>query len=400
MKIIVNTSTFKQSSNDPAPNFINKLVEEFSEKNYFYILFPRKTKDVISKSYSKNISLLPYNYIFPKGLSNLSEYGLYPSIKRNKLNVIKVVLLIFFQLINLLYYSIKLRPDIIYSHWLFPQGIIGAIVGKLLNIKTVFTSHGSDVKLLNNSGLLGKLVINFTINNSESFTAVSKKSLDILKTSFRNNSDDLNYKIIPMGVDEVFFNKTYELRKEKDGLTNFLYFGRMIGYKGVDLIIEAALKLKEKSEIKYHINLIGSGIDFNKIQKKIETYNLQNYVQLIDFVERNELIEFIDNAEFVIIPSKITKNEYEAGPLSLVEAMARKKVCIVSNSIGFIDFINNDNAIIFKSNNVDDLLSKMLDALSLTEEKRTEIGNEAFKISEDFKYKILSKKTEEFLFLS
>ena len=173
----------------------------------------------------------------------------------------------------------------------------------------------------------------------------------------------------------------------------------MIGYKGVDLIIEAALKLKEKSEIKYHINLIGSGIDFNKIQKKIETYNLQNYVQLIDFVERNELIEFIDNAEFVIIPSKITKNEYEAGPLSLIETMARKKVCIVSNSIGFIDFINKDSAIIFKSNNVDDLLSKMLDAISLTEKKRTEIGNEAFKISENFKYKIISKKTEEFLFL-
>ena len=38
--------------------------------------------------------------------------------------------------------------------------------------------------------------------------------------------------------------------------------------------------------------------------------------------------------------------------------MARKKVCIVSNSIGFIDFINKDSAIIFKSNNVDDLLIK------------------------------------------
>ena len=99
--------------------------------------------------------------------------------------MIKVVLLIFFQLINLLYYSIKLRPDIIYSHWLFPQGFIGAIVGKLLNIKTVFTSHGSDVKLLNNSGLFGKLIINFTINNSDSFTAVSKKSLNILKTSLK-----------------------------------------------------------------------------------------------------------------------------------------------------------------------------------------------------------------------
>ena len=87
--------------------------------------------------------------------------------------------------------------------------------------------------MLNNSGLFGKLVINFTINNSESFTAVSKKSLDILKTSLRNNSDDLNYKIIPMGVDEVFLNKTYELKKEEGVLTNFLYFGRMIDTKGL-----------------------------------------------------------------------------------------------------------------------------------------------------------------------
>ena len=60
----------------------------------------------------------------------------------------------------------------------------------------------------------------------------------------------------------------------------------MIEYKGVDLIIEAALKLKENPEIKYHINLIGSGIDVNKIQNKIKAYNLQNYIQLIDFVEK------------------------------------------------------------------------------------------------------------------
>ena len=66
MKIIVNTSTFKQSSNDPAPNFINKLVEEFSEKNNFYILFPRKTKDVISKVIQKIYPYCPTVIFFQK----------------------------------------------------------------------------------------------------------------------------------------------------------------------------------------------------------------------------------------------------------------------------------------------------------------------------------------------
>jgi len=398
MKIIINTSTFKQSSNDPEPNFINKLVENFSKKNNFYIVYPRKTNDLKSKFYSKNIFLLPYSYIFPKKLSNLSKYGLYPAIKKNNFNVIKVVLLILFQFLNLLYYSIKLRPDIIYNHWLFPQGFIGALVGKLLNIKTVFTSHGSDVKLLSNSGLLGRLIINFTVNNSDSFTAVSQKSLNILKTSIKNKSSDLNCKVIPMGVDEFFFEKIYEPQVKENDSTNFLYFGRMIDYKGVDLIIDAVFRLRKKPEINFHINLIGSGVDFNKIENKIKSYNLQGFVKLINFVERKELIKFIDNSKFIIIPSKITKNEYEAGPLSLVEAMARKKVCIVSNSVGFIDFINDESAIIFESNSADDLFNKMLEALSLNEKQRTEIGNKAFKISENFKYTIVSKKTEEFLF--
>ena len=82
MKIIINTSTFKQSSDDPSPNFINKLVEDFSKKNNFYIIYPRKTNNLKNNFYSKNIFLLPYSYIFPKKLSNLSKYGLYPAIKK------------------------------------------------------------------------------------------------------------------------------------------------------------------------------------------------------------------------------------------------------------------------------------------------------------------------------
>jgi len=398
MKILVNTSTFKQSLNDPAPNFINKLVENFSEENQFFILYPRKIEKVENKNSIKNITLIPYNYIFPSKFSNLSKYGLYPSIKKNKLNLIKILFLIFFQFINLIYFSIKLKPQIIYSHWVFPQGFISALVGKMLNINTVFTSHGSDVKILNNLGYFGKFIINFTLNNSVKFTAVSKNGLENLKFATPNNSKVFNSEIIPMGVDEIFFTKEKLVSKKLTNTIKFLYFGRFINYKGIDLIIEAAFKLKKVSGVDFKIDLIGTGIEINNIKKQIKDYDLEKFITVINFVEKEELINFIDESDFVIIPSKITKNEYEAGPLSLVEAMARKKICIVSNSIGFIDFINKENAIIFESNSIDDLLNKMIEALSLSNKKRKIIENEAYKLSENFKYRIISKKTEEFLF--
>ena len=83
-------------------------------------------------------------------------------------------------------------------------------------------------------------------------------------------------------------------------------------------------------------------------------------------------IEFIDNAEFAIIPSKIT-NEYE---VTLKFNWGKKKVCIVSNSIDLLILLIKI-VIIFKSKNVNDLLVKC-DAVSLTE-KNTEIGNECSK---------------------
>ena len=55
----------------------------------------------------------------------------------------------------------------------------------------------------------------------------------------------------------------------------------------------------------------------------------------MDFVDQNTLIKFIDQSDLVVVPSKITRTEFEAGPLTLIESMARQKICIVSDSVGF-----------------------------------------------------------------
>ena len=93
MKILLSTSTFKESVLDPSPGFINSLIKNFDKKHEIYILYPNKTRIIKEKIIGKNIKLIPYKYIFPLRYSNLSVHGLYPSIKKNKLNVLKVMLL-------------------------------------------------------------------------------------------------------------------------------------------------------------------------------------------------------------------------------------------------------------------------------------------------------------------
>ncbi len=397
MNILVNTSTFKQNSEDFSPNFINNLIENFNKENHYFILYPRKIEKIHNKKYAKNITLLPYSYFLPGRFSNLSTYGLYPSLKKSRLNIFKIFLLIISQFFNLIYHSIKLKPDIIYSHWVFPQAFISSIIGKFLKKKVVFTSHGSDVKLLNNLGLLGKLIIKFTINNSNKFTVVSKTGLENIKFSFDNLLNENKYEVIPMGVDNIFFDKKI-LDNSNNHTIKFLYFGRMVQYKGVDLIIEAAQMLDDNKNFNFKVDLIGSGVELNNLKSKIKNFNLNSIIKIHEFIEQKELIKFIDKADYIIIPSKVTKSEYEAGPLSLLESMSRKKICILSNSIGFIEHASSENSLIFDSNDSRDLFNKILIAISLSETEKKKLKSNAYKTSLYFKYNNISKLTEEFLF--
>lgn len=398
MKIIINTSTFKQSPEDISPNFINSLTEGFSKENHFFILYPSKTSKIYNKEYRENISLIPYNYFIPQKYSDLSKNGLFPSIKKNKFNIIKVILLIFSQFINLTYYSVKLKPSLIYSHWLFPQAFISAIVGKFLRIDTVFTSHGSDVKILQNLGRLGKFIVRFSIKNSKKFTVVSSSNLKIVQSLLPDKKLLVKQKIIPMGIEDIFYEESYPEPKKNNDTLKFLYFGRMVHYKGIDLIIDAAKKMKYENNINFHIDLIGSGILYDVLEKEIVHLGLSENISMHQFAQKVQLINFIDNADFIIIPSRLTKYEYEAGPLSLIESMSRKKICIVSNSVGFIDIVNIRNSLIFENDDSLDLYYKILEGIGLPKIESEKIKTEAYETSLKFQFEKISQKTENFLF--
>ena len=69
------------------------------------------------------------------------------------------------------------------------------------------------------------------------------------------------YKVIPMGIDEKYFdvvNKTIIPNSVNPAL-NIIYVGRLIDYKGVDLIINALSDLKNRN-INANLNILGTGI--------------------------------------------------------------------------------------------------------------------------------------------
>jgi glycosyltransferase involved in cell wall biosynthesis len=159
-------------------------------------------------------------------------------------------------------------------------------------------------------------------------------------------------KIIPMGIRDEFFNLSNENKEYSKN--KFLYIGRLVDYKGIEILIES-MKLLQDKKYNFNLDILGSGVDEDLLKEKVKNYGLSKKVVFQGFKNLSQKIEYYKDADVTFIPSLISKDRLEGGPLTVIEAMSQKSICIVSDSIGFINYLNDKNCIIFKSGNIESL---------------------------------------------
>jgi len=322
---------------------------------------------------------------------------LYQSIKVSKYNILKVLSLLIFQFFNLFYYSFKFKPEYIYAHWLFPQALIASVVSKFTKTKLLFTSHGSDISLLIRLGFLGKFITKFTVTNAYKFTAVSNKNLNKINQMYNLSKINKKFEVIPMGVSKIFFDTPVYDNYLYCDKYQILFYGRLTHYKGVELLVDAFSNLHLKHPNLY-LNIIGNGEQKDFIIKKITKLNLHQYIKVSSFKNKDLLINEIDKSDLVVVPSLESKLEFEAGPLSVIESMSRKRLCLVSDSVGFYEYTNNKNSLIFSSGNQESLENMLSKSLNLNQDEYKSKVNEAFKTSLEFDFNKISEKYFNFFF--
>ncbi len=397
IKVLVNTSTFQENVDDKVTDVINNLVNSLKEVNEyleFYILKPMGTSgNKILEN--ENYKIFTYRYIFPKNLQTFHERGIVPAIKENKLNIIKLIFLFISQFISLLKLSYKVRPDYIYAHWVLPQALVSALVCKILKIKLLFTTHGAEVLLLNKIKIVNKILLNFITKNTYKFTSNSSLTMSQITDNTKNKFFINKNKIIPMGIRDEFFNLSIENKEYNKN--KFLYIGRLVDYKGVEILIESMKSLQDKN-CNFNLDILGSGVDEDLLKEKVKSYDLSEKVVFQGFKNLSQKIEYYRNADVTFIPSIISKDRLEGGPLTVIEAMSQKSICIVSDSIGFINYLNDKNCIIFKSGNVESLSRAINKYLEMSYNEKTLMSREAYKTAMFFKFENIAKIHNQFLF--
>lgn len=147
--------------------------------------------------------------------------------------------------------------------------------------------------------------------------------------------------IIPIGISEEAFHADADaVEKIKEHYQHkkiILSFGRLVTYKGFDVLIEAAQYLSDD----YVILIGGGGPEENNLSNEITKYKLENKVHLLGHVKEEEKYNYFQAATLFCLPS-VTKAE--AFGVVLIEAMAFGKP-IVSSKIAEsgMTWVNQDN---------------------------------------------------------
>lgn len=205
--------------------------------------------------------------------------------------------------------------------------------------------------------ILRSTLLPWIAESADSIVAVTHAAKDFMQKKYGLSSGEI--KVIELGVDAEVFRKDLRernrIRRElhiPPDFTVFIYTGKMIPQKRLDLLLSAANQLV-KEGWQLHVMLVGYAAE-SYIKSLFADYaELVNtgYVSVIEAVPNAELYCYFSAADVAVWPAEAS--------ISFLEAMACSLPLIVCNGPACEEKIRFQNGFIFEENNVEQLTAHM-----------------------------------------
>lgn len=236
--------------------------------------------------------------------------------------------------------------------------------------------------------------INIWCKNSKGF----KEAIKISKKIIIANTDTAKFLDLPNEKYEVILetginsSNLNTVKKSYNEKIRILWVGKLIYRKGLRLLIEAFIKVKDKE--KYEIIIVGDGDLEKKYINIVKENNLQDYFVFKGAISYEDTLKEYRNADIFIFTSL-----RDTSGNVVLEAMSNSLPIISLNHHGASDILNNECAIkidICSKNQVIDDLSKAIELLGNNSELREIKGKEGYKrIKEKYLWEEKGKKMQE-----
>lgn len=242
----------------------------------------------------------------------------------------------------------RIRPDIVHTH--SPKaGIVGMLAAWLCKVPVrlhtvaglpLMETEGAKKKLLiwvekiayacshyvlSNSMKLREYILNEIYDNKDKVVVLGKGSTNGIDLSYFNDQ----------AVSDVVLSKTRNELNIEEGDYVLCFVGRLTYYKGVNELVKAFIKLKDKNTRQLKLLLVGPFEDLNPLEFDI-LKEIKNNDNIIAVGHQNDIRPYLLLSDIFVFPS------YREGfPQSLMQAAAMGLACVATNINGCNEIIED-----------------------------------------------------------
>jgi len=233
----------------------------------------------------------------------------------------------------------KEKIDLIHSNN-FAPALTGSILSTLTSKPHITTIH--DIFSLEDENFWKKWAKQHGVSKINAFLAPFFEKLMLglnykcIHTVSEATKDDLlkfgakkPIHVVPNSIE--YPQKIYE----KTDPFQFIYVGRLVFYKNLELVIKA-IDIARKKEPKIKFILVGGGPHLQSLQNLIRKLKLEKNIEFKGYVSSEEKEKLIGNSNALVFPSL-----YEGFGLVILEAFAQNKPVIVLNKRPMSDIVSH-----------------------------------------------------------
>lgn len=195
----------------------------------------------------------------------------------------------------------KFNIDYTLCMWALPAGLLGYWIKTTLNKPYDVWVLGSDIWKIKKIPFFGKSILKKIIKKSDRVFADGVGLSQAVKKITGRACEFLPSSRLLPRID----NPNPRLDNNDESVLHLLFVGRYHLNKGPDLLLEAFLKLDQIYQKKLRLHMYGIGPLKNSLQQFIKTHHLEEFIDLHDGINANELVSRLNQSDYLVIPSRI-----------------------------------------------------------------------------------------------
>ena len=325
------TSTLPRFAGDMQPSFVLDQAHAWKAErpqDRVTILAPHDEGALRGEKIGQ-VEVRRFRYFRPVRWQRLAYPAILPNIKSRPITALLIIPFLIAEFFATYCLVRKERIDLVYAHWVMPQGLIAYLLRLICGTPYVIQNHSSDLEVFSRLGPPGRSLARRIIRASDRLFCVNGRQRQYALNLFQaSDRQQMHSKIVtlPMGVASDFASQD---RSSYGPGSSFLFelgtISRLSRKKGLPFLIETVSRLHRQGA-RVVTGIAGDGED----REALKVLASDADVKFTGFLQGADKQEFFEQTKIFVFTSVAAGSDVEGLPVSLLEALCLGKMVIAS----------------------------------------------------------------------